>query len=61
MLQSEMIPFASTEASLLNEKLFKFIQEHATIATKDLAKRYGEPKVMKGTGRRNATLQAVAP
>src|SRR5574344_93288 len=61
LLQSKMTPFESTPASLLNEQIFKTIKEKATIATKELAKEFGEPNVMKGTGRRNATLMAVAP
>ena len=61
LLQSKMIPFESVEASLLNEQLFKTIQERSTVATKELAKMFGEPLVMKGTGRRNTTLSAVAP
>ena len=61
LLQSQMIPFESVEASLLNEQLFKTIKERSTVATKELAKMFGEPLVMKGTGRRNATLTAVAP
>ena len=61
LLQSQMIPFESVEASLLNEQIFKTIKERSTVATKELAKMFGEPLVMKGTGRRNATLAAVAP
>lgn len=61
LLQSRLLPFASTEASLLNEKLFKTIREQANQATKGLAEQYGEPKVMRGTGKRNATLMAIAP
>ena len=61
LFQSQMIPFESVEASLLNEQIFKTIQERSTVATKELAKMFGEPLVMKGTGRRNATLAAVAP
>lgn len=61
LLQSRMIPFASVEASLLNEEIFKFIQERSEAASQQLAKEYGEPKHLVGTGRRNATLQAVAP
>lgn len=61
LLQSRMIPFESVEASLLNEQIFKTIREKAENATKELAKIFGEPKVMKGTGRRNSTLLSVAP
>ena len=61
LLQSKMYPFASTEASLLNEQVFKTLEERSVKATKELAVKFGEPLVMKGTGRRNATLQAIAP
>src|SRR5574344_2516437 len=61
LLQSKMIPFESVEASLLNEELFKTIQDRSIIASENLAEMFGEPLVMEGTGRRNATLLAVAP
>ena len=61
LFQSKMTPFESTAASLLNEQIFKTIKKKATVATKELAKEFGEPKVMKGTGRRNSALMAVAP
>ena len=61
LLQSKMTPFESVAASLLNEQIFKTIKEKATVATKELAKEFGEPKIMKGTGRRNSALMAVAP
>lgn len=56
-----MLPFASVEAGTLNQTIFKTIQERSIVATKELAIKFGEPKVMKGTGRRNSTLLAVAP
>ena len=56
-----MIPFESIEASLLNEELFKTIDDRSIIASEKLAEMFGEPLVMEGTGRRNATLLAVAP
>lgn len=61
LLQSKMLPFASVEASLLNEKIFKTIRQKSEIASKELAEIFGEPEVTKGTGFRNATLMAVAP
>ena len=61
LLQSKMIPFESTEASLLNEQIFKTIQERSQSASEELAKLYGEPEFLKGTGRRNSTTMAVAP
>ena len=60
-LQSQMIPFESMEAAKLNTKIFKFINDHALKASKELAERYGEPELLKGYGRRNTTLTAVAP
>src|SRR5574344_233882 len=61
LLQSKMIAFESVEASLLNEQIFKTIREQAEDASQKLAEKYGEPKMLKGTGRRNTTLMAVAP
>lgn len=60
-LQSKMIPFESLDASKLNAWIFRFIQERALKASKELAELYGEPEVLKGYGRRNTTLTAVAP
>ncbi len=60
-LQSKMIPFESLDASKLNAWIFRDIQEKATKASKELAELYGEPEVLKGYGRRNSTLTAVAP
>ena len=61
LYQSKMIPFESVEASLLNEEIHKFIREKSEKASKELAEVFGEPKVLEGTGRRNATLMAIAP
>ena len=61
LLQSKMIPFESFEAMQLNAKIFKKIQERAYKASIELAKLYGEPEVLRGYGRRNTTLTAVAP
>ncbi|MCB9309728.1 MAG: ribonucleoside-diphosphate reductase subunit alpha [Lewinellaceae bacterium] len=60
-LQSNMIPFEGVEAKLLTTTIFKDISEKAEKATKDLARIYGEPEVLKGYGRRNTTLMAIAP
>lgn len=60
-LQKNMIPFESFEATQFNARAFKHIQEEAEKATQELAHIYGEPEVLKGYGRRNATLLAVAP
>lgn len=60
-LQSKMIPFESSEAMKLNIEIFKLIKERSYAASKKLAVLLGEPKILKGYGRRNATLNAVAP
>ena len=60
-LQSKMIPFESMEATKLNAWIFQFIQERAYKASEQLAELYGEPEVLKGYGRRNSTLTAIAP
>jgi ribonucleoside-diphosphate reductase alpha chain len=60
-LQQNNIPFESTEASLLNHEIFSLIKEKAYKASTDMAKEYGEPEVLKGYGRRNTTLLAIAP
>jgi ribonucleoside-diphosphate reductase alpha chain len=60
-LQNNMIAFESAKAKELNKEIFKFINERAYAASKELAKELGEPEILKGYGRRNATLMAVAP
>jgi ribonucleoside-diphosphate reductase alpha chain len=60
-LQSNNLPFDSLESSKYNAWIFRFIQERALKASKELATMFGEPKLLKGYGRRNTTLTAVAP
>ncbi len=61
LLQSKMLPFNSQEAFNLNSQIFKQIKEKSYKASEELAVQFGEPEVLKGYGRRNATLNAVAP
>ncbi|MEO9503916.1 MAG: ribonucleoside-diphosphate reductase subunit alpha [Maribacter dokdonensis] len=61
LLQSKMLPFNSQEAYNLNSEIFKTIKEKSYSASEELADKFGEPKVLKGFGRRNATLNAIAP
>lgn len=60
-LQSKMIPFESVEASSLNIQIFRNLKEKAYKASEELAIMFGEPKILKGYGRRNATLISPAP
>lgn len=60
-LQSKMIPFESMEAKMYNTLIAKTIKEKAYKASTELAILFGEPEVLKGYGRRNTTLLAIAP
>lgn len=60
-LQSNWIPFESQEASNINKEIFSLIREKSYKASEELAKEFGEPEVLKWYGRRNTTLNAVAP
>jgi ribonucleoside-diphosphate reductase alpha chain len=61
LLQSKRIPIESMDAYRLNVEVFRTIRDRAYNASMDLARRFGEPEYLKGTGRRNATLLAIAP
>jgi ribonucleoside-diphosphate reductase alpha chain len=60
-LQSKMIAFESMEAKMLNVSVAQTIYKQAYEASAKLAEIYGEPEVLKGYGRRNTTLIAIAP
>lgn len=61
LLQSRRLPFDSQEAYDLNSEIFRSIKERSYKASEELAAHFGEPEVLKGYGRRNATLNAIAP
>lgn len=61
LLQSKMLPFDSQEAYNLNTEVFKTLKDNSYKASEQLAEKFGEPAVLKGYGRRNATLNAIAP
>lgn len=61
LLQSRMLSFESIEATKLNTEIFKLLRDKSYAASKEMAEIYGEPEVLKGYGRRNTTLMAVAP
>lgn len=60
-LQSKMIAWESMEAKWKNVEIAKNIKEAAYKASAKLAQEYGEPELLKGYGRRNSTLLAIAP
>ena len=61
LLQSKMLPFDSQEAFNLNTEVFKTLKDNSYKASEELAEKFGEPAVLKGYGRRNTTLNAIAP
>ncbi len=61
LLQSRMLPLNSQKAYDLNSEIFKAIKEKSYKASGELADMFGEPAVLKGYGRRNTTLNAIAP
>ena len=60
-LQSKSLAFDSEEAFMLNTEIFKTIKNRAYKASEEMADKFGEPAILKGYGRRNTTLMAVAP
>ncbi len=60
-LQSKMVSFESRTASKTNLEIAKLLKERTYKASAELAVKYGEPELLKGYGRRNATLMAIAP
>lgn len=60
-LQKNMIPFEGMDAKRLTTTIFKDISEKAEKASVELANIYGEPDLLKGYGKRNTTLMAIAP
>lgn len=61
LLQSKRLAFDSQEAYNLNSEIFREIKERSYKASEALAAKFGEPEVLQGYGRRNATLNAIAP
>lgn len=60
-LQSNMLSFESRTASKKNLEIAKALKERTYKASAELAAKFGEPEVLKGYGRRNTTLMAIAP
>lgn len=60
-LQQNSIPLESFEAHMKNMEIFKHIKEEAIAASEYMAKEWGEPDNLMGTGRRNSHLLSVAP
>ena len=61
LLHQKRIAFDSLEARELNRNVFKYIKDEATKETLSIGAEKGEAPDMRGTGRRNAHLLAIAP
>ena len=61
LLQSKGLPFDTRETAKLNVEVFKLIQQKSYKASEEMAQKYGEPEYLVGYGRRNVTLNAIAP
>ncbi|GJM62479.1 ribonucleoside-diphosphate reductase subunit alpha [Persicobacter diffluens] len=60
-LQFRDLPFDSLSSTILNKKIWKEIQEESYAGSAYLAEILGEPEVLEGYGRRNTTLNTIAP
>lgn len=60
-LQSKGIPWDSVMATVHNKMMFKEIKEQALLESLFMGDQRGEAPDMKGTGRRNSHLLAIAP
>ncbi len=61
LLQSKGLGFDTKESARLNVEVFKTIKEKSYNASSELSEKFGEPEYLKGYGRRNVTLNAIAP
>jgi ribonucleoside-diphosphate reductase alpha chain len=60
-LQSHLFSFEGRDAAAKNMEMAQVIKEKTHAASVRLAQMFGEPEVLKGYGRRNTTLMAIAP
>jgi ribonucleoside-diphosphate reductase alpha chain len=61
LLHQKRVPFDSLEARELNREVFQHIKNEAVRETVSIGSEKGEAPDMRGTGRRNAHLLAIAP
>ena len=60
-LQENMIPFEGFQTMMLNNQIFKHIQEESLKASQWMSKEFGEPEWCRGYGVRNTHRLAIAP
>ena len=61
LLQSKGLGFDTKETAKLNVEVFKLIKDKSYAASAELSEKFGEPEYLEGYGRRNVTLNAIAP
>jgi len=61
LYQKRGLPFSSSGARELNIETHRWIREQSEVASRELAKRFGEPEWCVGSGLRHTHLLAVAP
>lgn len=61
LYQKRGLPFKSEGARSLNIETHKWIREQAEVASRELAKKFGEPEWCEGSGMRHTHLTAIAP
>jgi len=61
LLQQRSIPFESFDAHMLNNEIFKYLDDESRFASESLARMFGEPEWCKGHGVRNSHRIAIAP
>jgi ribonucleoside-diphosphate reductase alpha chain len=61
LLQSKGLAFDTKDSAKLNIEVFKLIKDKSYAASAELSQMFGEPEYLKGYGRRNVTLNAIAP
>ncbi|MEX0597646.1 MAG: ribonucleotide-diphosphate reductase subunit alpha, partial [Candidatus Paceibacterota bacterium] len=60
-LQRNMVPFGSIDSYRVNNEIFSLLRRESDKASKLMAEKWGEPKVLEGYGERNTSRMAQAP
>ena len=61
LYQKRGLPFASEDSRILNIETHQFVRSEAEKASRELAKKFGEPEWCGGSGMRHTHLLAIAP
>jgi ribonucleoside-diphosphate reductase alpha chain len=61
LFQSKNVAFGDIQSRILNKEIFLNLGTQVDAASEKLATEFGEPKMLKGFGRRNGMKMAIAP